>query len=119
MERVAATPRSKLKLALSLFALLAAAAVAYAEWLALPGFRSLFDSFGDIPWLSRWVVEHPKEVWISLRGALIHNFTAICAWLWIRDPSVSVMLGLATAFTWACLAVVLVAFYLPLLTIAV
>ena len=120
MDRAAPAPRSKLKIALSLLALLAATALAYVEWAALPSFRPLFDSFGsDIPWLSRWVVENPKGVWNSLRSLLIQNFTALCVWLFIRERWTSVGLGLATAFTWLALALVLIAFYLPLLTIAV
>ncbi|WP_394561215.1 hypothetical protein [Aquipseudomonas alcaligenes] len=120
MDRAAAPPRSKLRIALAILFLLAAAGLAYGGWLVLPGFRPLFDSFGDdIPWLSRWAVEHPQGVWNSLRGLLILYFVALCAWLFIRRRWASTVLSLVSTCTWLALMLLLVALYLPTLTIAV
>ena len=119
MDRVAQAPRPKLKVALSLIVLLLAVPLAYGMWRALPGFQTLFDSFGpDVPWLSRLVADHPQAVWNSLKGALIHNATWLCTWLIVREQWTSVALTLATAYTWLSLAIVLIALYLPMLTIA-
>ncbi|MDD0842810.1 hypothetical protein [Pseudomonas sp. Gutcm_11s] len=120
MDRAAAPPRSKLRIALAILALLAATGLAYGGWLVLPGFRPLFDSFGDnIPWLSRWAVEHPQGIWTALRGVLALNFAALCAWLFIRRRWASTALSLATTCTWLALVLLLVTLYLPMFTIAV
>lgn len=120
MDCAAPAPRSTLKIVLSLLALLAAAPIAYGQWQALPYYAQLFAAFGpDVPWLSTLVVEHPQEVWICLRSALAHNFVWFCSWLILRERWTSVGLGLATASTWLSLALILIALYLPMFTIAV
>ncbi|WP_068825396.1 hypothetical protein [Pseudomonas sp. BMS12] len=120
MDRAAPAPRSKLKIALSLLALLAAATIAYGQWQALPQYAQLFAAFGaEVPWPSALLVEHPQGVWIYLRCALAHNFVWFCTWLISRERWASAGLGLATACTWLSLALILIALYLPMFTIAV
>jgi hypothetical protein len=120
MDRAVSPHRSKLKIALALLALLAATALAYAQWQALPHFAELFAMFGpDVPGFSLWVVDHPQQVWIGLRGILVYNLAWLGLWLFVRERWSAVGLSLAAALTWLCLALVMVAFYLPLLTIAV
>ncbi|MBD9424826.1 hypothetical protein IB232_05790 [Pseudomonas sp. PDM15] len=120
MDRAAPAPRSKLKVALSLLLLLAATALAYAQWQALPHFAEMFAMFGpDMPGFSVWVVGHPQRVGICLGSLLAYNMTWLALWLFLRQRWSSIGLSLATALTWLFLALVMIAFYLPLLTIAV
>ncbi len=120
MDRATVLPRSPLKIILSLLALLIAAPLAYGLWQSLPGFGQLFGGFAnDIPWLSHWVVDHPQQIWLFLRVALVANLIGLCIWLFIRARWAAILLSFATAFTWLALLGLLVVLYLPVFTIAV
>lgn len=115
-----AQPLPWLGLLLYGLSLLLAAVAAYGLWSSLPQFNELFASFGaTLPLPTLLLIEYPLGIWNLLRGGLLHVLAWLLIWAVVRQRWAHRGVLLATVLVWLAVALLIVALYLPLVSMAV
>lgn len=100
--------------------LLLAAVAAYGLWSSLPQFNELFASFGaTLPAPTMLLIEYPYGIWNGLRAGLLHVLAWLLIWAVVRQRWAHRGVLLATLLIWLAVALLIVALYLPLVSLAV
>lgn len=100
--------------------LLLAGIAAYGLWSTLPQFNELFASFGaTLPMPTLLLIEYPMGIWNLLRGGLLHVLAWLLIWAVVRQRWAHRGVLLATVLIWLAVALLVVALYLPLASMAV